>query len=226
MASMTTAICATPTVLLQRNAFPNAAVSGKFRVYMIHQESNKRPSYSQNLKGRAKSDMLKPVCAVGSGLETSMTDTKGGILTLKRIEITVESEDAEKIKLRVDLSGEETQKAFDVVLSNLARSAPPLPGFRRQKGGKTSKVPKNLFLDIIGRERVMNFVIREIVTSAVAGYVEEENLTVKEDKISTTQTEDELKQSFLPGNSFGFNVELELVNEETEAETVSTEAEV
>ena len=102
----------------------------------------------------------------------------------------------------------------------------------------------------------MNFVIREIVTSAVAGYVEEasihglnestyehdlirdrdylyfslwftqENLTVKEDKISTTQTEDELKQSFLPGNSFGFNVELELVNEETEAETVSTEAEV
>ena len=36
----------------------------------------------------------------------------------------------------MDLSGEETQKAFDVVLSNLARSAPPLPGFRRQKGGK------------------------------------------------------------------------------------------
>lgn len=28
-----------------------------------------------------------------------MTDTKGGILTLKRIEITVESEDAEKIKV-------------------------------------------------------------------------------------------------------------------------------
>ena len=49
---------------------------------------------------------------------------------------------------------------------------------------------------------------------------------MKEDKISTTQTKDELKQSFLPGNSFGFNVELELVNEETEAETVSTEAEV
>ena len=38
------------------------------------------------------------------------------------------------------------------------------------------QVPKNLFLDIIGRERVMNFVIREIVTSAVAGYVEEASI--------------------------------------------------
>ncbi|CAO2821795.1 unnamed protein product [Amaranthus hypochondriacus] len=141
MASMTAAFRATPTVLLQRNPFLNAAVSGKFRVYMIHPESHKRPSYGrQNLKGRAKSDILKPVCAVGSGLETSMTDSKGGILTLKRVEITVESEDAEKIKLRVDLSGEETQKAFDVVLSNLARSAPPIPGFRRQKGGSKKLV--------------------------------------------------------------------------------------
>lgn len=152
-----------------------------------------------------------------------MTESKGGILTFKGVEITVESEDAEKIKLRVDLTGEDTQKAFDVVLSNLARSAPPIPGFRRQKGGKTAKVPKNLLLDIIGKDRVRNFVIREIVTSAAARYVEEEKLTVKDDKINTTQTEDELKQSFLPGNAFGFNVELELVNQETETASIEPE---
>uniref|UniRef100_A0A7C8ZCD2 Peptidylprolyl isomerase n=2 Tax=Opuntia streptacantha TaxID=393608 RepID=A0A7C8ZCD2_OPUST len=91
-----------------------------------------------------------------------------------------------------------------------------MPGFRRQKGGKTSKIPKNLLMDILGKSYVMKFALREIVTSAVATYVEEENLTVKDSKVTTTQTEDELYQSFLPGKGFGFNVELELENEQTE----------
>lgn len=39
-------------------------------------------------------------------------------------------------QVRVDVTGEETQKAFDLVLTNLARTAPPIPGFRRTKGGK------------------------------------------------------------------------------------------
>lgn len=39
-------------------------------------------------------------------------------------------------QLRVDLTGDETQRVFDQVLTNLARTAPPIPGFRRQKGGK------------------------------------------------------------------------------------------
>lgn len=38
-------------------------------------------------------------------------------------------------QLRADLNGIETQKVFDRVLTNLARTAPPVPGFRRQKGG-------------------------------------------------------------------------------------------
>lgn len=64
----------------------------------------------------------------------------------------------------------------------------------------------------------------------------QENISVKDDKINTTQSEDELKQCFLPGNAFGFNVELELVDKETEtastdeavdeeSETASTEGE-
>ncbi|XP_021752796.1 uncharacterized protein LOC110718267 [Chenopodium quinoa] len=231
IASMSISICSTPIPNLLRNSIFNVAfgytIPGRRYVTFcsIRQESTERLSYVHQLRGRDHRDVLKPIAAVGSGLETSMTDSKGGILTFKGVEITVESEDAEKIKLRVDLTGEDTQKAFDMVLLNLTRSAPPIPGFRRQKGGKTAKVPKNLLLDIIGRNRVTNFVIREIVTSAVAGYVEEEKLTLKDDKINTTQTEDELKQSFVPGNAFGFNVELELINEETESETASAETE-
>lgn len=38
-------------------------------------------------------------------------------------------------QVRVDLPGKETQIVFEKVLRNLARSAPPVPGFRREKGG-------------------------------------------------------------------------------------------
>lgn len=38
-------------------------------------------------------------------------------------------------QVRVDVTGEETGIVFEKVLTNLARTAPPVPGFRRQKGG-------------------------------------------------------------------------------------------
>lgn len=41
-----------------------------------------------------------------------------------------------KWQLRVDLTGDQTQKVFDRILINLGRTAPPVPGFRMQKGGK------------------------------------------------------------------------------------------
>ncbi|KAK3444212.1 hypothetical protein EUGRSUZ_A00010 [Eucalyptus grandis] len=75
------------------------------------------------------------------------------------------------MQLRVDLTGDETQRVFDQVLANLARTAPPVPGFRRQKGGKTSKVPRDFLLQILGEDRVTKFVIQEIVTSTMADYV-------------------------------------------------------
>ena len=33
------------------------------------------------------------------------------------------------------MAGVDTQRVFDHVLTNLAHSAPPIPGFRRTKGG-------------------------------------------------------------------------------------------
>ena len=40
------------------------------------------------------------------------------------------------MQLRVDLSGKDTQRAFDTVLRGLAKNAPPVPGFRKAKGGQ------------------------------------------------------------------------------------------
>ncbi|KAI3459827.1 hypothetical protein Pfo_016490 [Paulownia fortunei] len=154
--------------------------------------------------------LLKPISAVGSGLEASISDPKDNVVSIKNVEIVVESKDDDKMQVRVDLSGKETQIVFDKILRNLARTAPPVPGFRREKGGKTSKVPKDFLLQILGEDRVTNFVIQEIVSSTLADYVKKENLTVKDNKINTIQTAEELKSTFIPGNDFGFNATLEL----------------
>ncbi|XP_058004309.1 uncharacterized protein LOC110657428 isoform X2 [Hevea brasiliensis] len=100
-----------------------------------------RFSFSSNPKERRVLEHVgKPLSAVGSGLEASITDPKDNAITLKNAEVVLESKEENKIQLRVDLPGDETQKVFDKVLIDLGRSAPPIPGFRRQKGGKTSKV--------------------------------------------------------------------------------------
>eukprot|EP00262_Sarcandra_glabra_P005599 TRINITY_DN17324_c0_g1_i1.p1 TRINITY_DN17324_c0_g1~~TRINITY_DN17324_c0_g1_i1.p1 ORF type:complete len:240 (+),score=37.79 TRINITY_DN17324_c0_g1_i1:44-763(+) len=155
------------------------------------------------------------ISAVGSGLEASITDPKGNDIDLKDVKIVVESRDDDKINVRVDVSGEETEKIYDHVVTNLARTAPPVPGFRRQKGGKTSNVPKQFLVQIIGRDRVTKFVIQEIVSSTMADYVKKENLPVKK-KFFTVQTAAELKSAFAPGKEFGFNATMEIEKSETE----------
>ncbi|XP_068314197.1 uncharacterized protein [Pyrus communis] len=86
-----------------------------------------------NNSGHAR--LSSPIyAAAGSGLEASIGDAQGNLITLKTAKIVVESQDDNKIQVRVDLTGDDTQKVFDRVLTNLARTAPPVPGFRRQKG--------------------------------------------------------------------------------------------
>ncbi|VVA26922.1 PREDICTED: trigger factor [Prunus dulcis] len=169
---------------------------------------------SPHKTGHARLSRL--IYAAGSGLEASIADVEGNLITLKTAKIVIESQEDNKIQVRVDLTGDDTEKVFDKVLTNLARTAPPVPGFRRQKGGKTSKVPKSFLLDILGKERVTKFVIQEIISSTMGDYVKKENLNVKENKINTTQTAEELKLLFKPGTEFGFNAILELENSEIE----------
>ncbi|XP_020217085.1 uncharacterized protein LOC109800673 isoform X2 [Cajanus cajan] len=142
-----------------------------------------------------------PISAVNSGLEASITDSNDISAILTNAKIVVDSEDENKIQLRVDLTGDQTQKVFDRILTNLGRTAPPVPGFRMQKGGKSSKM--------LGEERVTKFAIQEILNSTMGDYAKKENLDVKDRKISTTQTAEQLKKSFTPGNEFGFNVIIE-----------------
>ncbi|ESR56105.1 hypothetical protein CICLE_v10021832mg [Citrus x clementina] len=168
--------------------------------------------------------VLKTVSAVDSGVEVSITEPED-LITVKDAKIVVESQDEDKIQVRVDLTGDATQRVFDKVLTNLARSAPPIPGFRREKGGKTTKVPRDFLIQILGEERVTKFVVQEIVSSTLTDYTKKEGLNVKDKKVTTTQKAEELRKSFYPGNEFGFSAVLELEKsevEESETETSSS----
>ncbi|MFS7926606.1 putative trigger factor [Helianthus anomalus] len=135
-------------------------------------------STNQSLDGRilksynshkGLNSFVRPLLAAEPGVAASISDEN--VVTIKNANVLVESQDDDKMQVKVELPGKETQIVFDKVLANLARTAPPVPGFRRQKGGKTSKVPKSFLLSIIGEDRVTKFVIQEIVSSTMADYV-------------------------------------------------------
>ncbi|KAF3679979.1 hypothetical protein P3S67_007533 [Capsicum chacoense] len=152
--------------------------------------------------------LVKPVSASKSGVEASIA-----------AKISVEYEDDEKIQVRVDVNEDDTGITYEKVLTNLAKAAQPIPGFRRDKGGKTSKVPREFLPQILGEDLVTDSVIREIVNSTIGDYVKKENLKVKGNNISITQSEDELRSSFVPGTEFRFNAILELEKSKTEVTT-------
>ncbi|KAK9932227.1 hypothetical protein M0R45_019473 [Rubus argutus] len=212
------------TMITVPSHFPSNIGITKYCSYVIASQNatkiglcSTRPNLSTRMGEIGLARLSRPIYAAGSGLQASVAEEN--VIRLKTAKIVVESQDENSIQVRVDVTGDETQKVFDQVLTNLARTAPPVPGFRRQKGGKTSKVPKSFLLDILGKERVTKFVIQEIVSSSMADYVKKENLSVKENKINTTQTAEELKELFSPGNEFGFNAIVELENSEIETQS-------
>ncbi|CAI0544033.1 unnamed protein product [Linum tenue] len=189
-----------------------------------HQQFSNRQLFFS--KGRLIGNAVGPISATDSGVETSITEPKDNAITVRDAKIVVESRDETSIKVRVDLGGDETEKVFGKVLRNLALTSPPIPGFRKQKGGKTTQVPRDFLIQVLGEDRVTNFVIQEIVSATLADYADKassvvENVKVKENKVTTIQKADELMKLFKPGKEFGFNAILEL--EQGDAVEIETE---
>ncbi|XP_061373036.1 uncharacterized protein LOC133315415 isoform X2 [Gastrolobium bilobum] len=80
--------------------------------------------------------------------------------------------DVKELKMRVEVSGNKTQRIFDDVLKKMVAAAQPIPGFRRIKGGKTPDIPKDILLEVLGPSKVFKEVIKKIINSTVAEYVE------------------------------------------------------
>ncbi|CAO1942611.1 unnamed protein product [Urochloa humidicola] len=177
--------------------------------------------------GTSSRRTFHPVSAAGSGRDSSVTEAeRKGDLSLENVKTSIVSRDAETINVRVQLPGKATQKVFDEALTILARDAPPVPGFRKSKGGKTSNIPSSILLQMLGRSRVTKFVLQEILSITIEEFVKKENLKVNPE-IKTTQTEDEMESAFTPGSAFGFNVIMQLEksdsNEGSEQQSDSSE---
>uniref|UniRef100_A0ACD5VY20 Uncharacterized protein n=1 Tax=Avena sativa TaxID=4498 RepID=A0ACD5VY20_AVESA len=174
--------------------------------------------------GRSSRHTFLPVSAARSGRGSSVAEEEKTGLLLDSFKTSVVSRTDEKINLRIDLPGKVTQKVFDQALTSLARDAPPVPGFRRSKGGKTSNIPSSILLSMLGKNRVTKFILQEILSVTVGDFVKKEGLTVNPE-ISTTQSEGDLESSFTPGSSFGFNVILQLEKEPDSDEAIEVEVE-
>ncbi|KAI7728196.1 hypothetical protein M8C21_012888 [Ambrosia artemisiifolia] len=99
-------------------------------------------STNQSLDGRilkshnshkSLNSFVRPLLAAEPGVAASISDEN--VVTVKNANVLVESQDDDKMQVKVEIPGKETEIVFDKVLANLARTAPPVPGFRRQKGG-------------------------------------------------------------------------------------------
>ncbi|KAK3166211.1 hypothetical protein QOZ80_1AG0042850 [Eleusine coracana subsp. coracana] len=170
-------------------------------------------------RGRSLRNTLLTVSAVGSGAGSSIAaDESKNDLSLENVKMSIVSRNDEKINVRVQLPGKATQKVFDEALVILSRDAPPVPGFRKSKGGKTSNIPSSILLQMLGKSRVTKFVLQEIMSITIGDFVKKENLKVNPE-IETTQSEAEMESAFKPGSAFGFNVILQLEKSDTDEDS-------
>ncbi|MED6132524.1 hypothetical protein PIB30_019852 [Stylosanthes scabra] len=117
--------------------------------------------------------------------------------------------DAKELKISVNVSGSKTQQIFDDVFGKMVAAAQPIPGFRRVKGGKTPNIPKEILLEVLGASRVYKEVIKKIINSSVAEYVEKERLMVSTN-LRVEQSFEDLESRFEEGEEFSFDVVVEL----------------
>ncbi|KAI3988129.1 hypothetical protein MKX01_011918 [Papaver californicum] len=199
-------------------------ISGTTKSFSVHYTINHNFPRLLFSSGESRRRSSQITYAVDSGLESSITSEEDIVVHLKKAKVVVESRDDDKIQVRVDLTGIETLKVHDEVVTNLAKSAPPVPGFRKMKGGKTSNIPKSFILRALGEDRVTKFVIQEIVSATMTEFVKAENLTVN-NKFKTIQSAAELKKAFTPGKEFGFNATLDIEKENSD-QTSSSPSEV
>ncbi|XP_042508238.1 trigger factor isoform X3 [Macadamia integrifolia] len=158
---------------------------------------------------RASCRFSAPACAVSAGLENvrvSASPSEDFSIT------TTTTSTAMELKIKVDVYGAKTQAIFDDVFSEMVSAAQPIPGFRRVKGGKTPNIPKDVLLHILGHSKVYMEVIKKIINSTVADYVEKEGLKVTSD-LRVHQSFEELESTFEPGETFSLDAVIQLQGE-------------
>ncbi|CAI0544035.1 unnamed protein product [Linum tenue] len=130
-----------------------------------HQQFSNRQLFFS--KGRLIGNAVGPISATDSGVETSITEPKDNAITVRDAKIVVESRDETSIKVRVDLGGDETEKVFGKGRQPRVTDIVYWP-----------QVPRDFLIQVLGEDRVTNFVIQEIVSATLADYADKASSVV------------------------------------------------
>ncbi|XP_059632957.1 uncharacterized protein LOC132275470 isoform X1 [Cornus florida] len=170
--------------------------------------SSKRACFSLQMRGTAKDfrqmashKYFHAVRAVSSGLEDIAVSS---FTQFEDFSVSTSTTKADELKITVVVSGAKTRAIFDNVFSKMVADAQPIPGFRRVKGGKTPNIPRDVLLEVLGPSKVYKQVIKKVINSTVAEYVEKEGITVGKD-LRVGQSFEDLEAMFEPGNEFSFD---------------------
>uniref|UniRef100_A0A2P2KST1 peptidylprolyl isomerase n=1 Tax=Rhizophora mucronata TaxID=61149 RepID=A0A2P2KST1_RHIMU len=71
------------------------------------------------------------------------------------------------------------------------------------------QIPRDVLLEILGPSKVYKQVIKKVINSTVAEYVQKEGLKVSKD-LRIEQSFEDLEEAFEPGNIFCFNAVVQI----------------
>ncbi|CAL1403802.1 unnamed protein product [Linum trigynum] len=188
--------------LNRRTAVPEAAVRNL---------SFKTPSFYHGVGCNSANGYIGRTCRSSQPVHALVSEDVG--VSSSRIGdfrvITTSTDDSTVMKVNVEVSGTKTRAIFDDVFDRMVEAAQPIPGFRRVKGGKTPNIPRDILLEILGASRVYKEVIKKVINSAMAEYVDKEGLKVGKD-LRVEQSFEDLEEAFSPGEKFSFDAVLRL----------------
>ncbi|WCJ41249.1 hypothetical protein M5689_022130 [Euphorbia peplus] len=146
---------------------------------------------------------FSPFSAVLSGAQDVDVEVSSSQFEEFSVTASDVNEDGE-LRISVEVTGAGTRAVFNNVFDKMVAAAQPIPGFRRVKGGKTPDIPRDVLLEILGPSKVYMEVIKKVINSTVAEYVEKEGLKVIKD-LRVEQSFEDLEEQFEPDEKFSFD---------------------
>ncbi|OAY37805.1 trigger factor isoform X2 [Manihot esculenta] len=191
-------------------AFPNISCKSAAFSYQTRDLSQ-----GYRVRLRESHRCFSPVFVVlsgASGQDVEVSSTQFEEFSVK----SSSTNEAGELRISVEISGSRTSEIFDNVFDKMVAAAQPIPGFRRVKGGKTPDIPRDVLLEVLGPSKVYKEVIKTVINSTVAEYVDKEGLKVNND-LRVKQSFEELEDMFEPDEEFSFDAVLQLqeMNEST-----------
>ncbi|KAK9205808.1 hypothetical protein WN943_016078 [Citrus x changshan-huyou] len=114
---------------------------------------------------------------------------------------TTRTNEATELKIGVEVSSAKTRAIFDDVFNKMVAAAQPIPGFRR--------IPRDILLEVLGPTNVYKEVIKKVIDTTVAEFVEKEDLKVSKD-LRVEQSFEDLEELFEPDEKFSFDAVIKL----------------